>query len=164
MADYIKLNSTCIRSESSALSRLAFRYTHPSPPLQRRKLLKNNFLLISQTRRGQSEFCTVYHGPVYLLCLLWALIKIDGKRYNSLIENQPKACYPPQSSCPESLRRESGLMTQGNLSFPQCIMCCLSTWVPLYTKMPCVVYRGIRYGAVSYTVASRYLFTGAIKS
>ena len=25
----------------------------------------------------------------------------------------------------------------------QCIMCCLSSWVPLYTKMPCVVYRGI---------------------
>ena len=24
-----------------------------------------------------------------------------------------------------------------------CTMCCLSSWVPLYTKMPCVVYRGI---------------------
>ena len=69
MADYIKLNSTCIRSESSALSRLAFRYTHPSPPLQRRKLLKNNFYR-TQVNLGSDSWVRLSVTKSLMLCRL----------------------------------------------------------------------------------------------
>ena len=49
------------------------------------------------------------------------------------------------------------LLLRNSASSFHCTMCCLLTSVPLYTKMPCVVYRGICYGAVSYTVEFLYL-------